>query len=414
VGFHRSAWSDDSRTDHTAGRSRDWMKVLFLSSLFPDATNAYWGLDNSVLVRELSRYCDMRVISPRLSLPFRNVNYAPRHVDRQFEPLYPNALHIPKVGSYLNHLLLARAIRRPLQTLHETFGFDVILCAWLYPDGCAVARVAQELGTPFILVAQGSDVHAYLRITARRRLILRAVRESSATITRSRRLAALLKDAGVATDRLHPVYNGVDLETFRPGQRDDARRKLGLPRSDKIILFVGEFKAVKNPLLLVQAHGELSHHNANPTVHLVMIGDGPLREAAQLMANKNGAEHAVHFVGLKPPQEVAQYMQAADVLCVPSDNEGVPNVVLEAFACGLAVVSTRVGGIPEVLTESFLGRLVAKRNAPELVSALQETLRTTTEPERIRTHALRFSWERCATEYLQLLERARLHDTRPK
>ena len=392
------------------------MKVAFISNLFPDSTEPYRGLDNSVLLQHLSpaapqrseggRDCEIRVIAPRPALPFKKISRVPRSVDERFQPVYPKTLYIPKIGSQINHLLFARAIRKPLQTLRETFPFDVILCSWIYPDGCAVARVARKLGVPFVLIAQGSDIHVYLRMAFRRKLICAAANQSSGTITRSKKLAELLSEAGVAKEKLHPVYNGVDWETFRPGNRDAARTALGLPLDSKIILFVGNFLEIKNPLLLIDAHAQLCRRSAEGKIHLVMFGDGPLRDAAWCRANESGCANVVHLIGRKPPAEVARYMQAADLLCVSSDNEGVPNIVLEAFACGLPVVSTRVGGIPEVLAENFLGRLVEKKNLHELVAALEQTPAAKVESDKIRNYALQFSWERTAAAYLALLKRS--------
>ena len=400
------------------------MKIAFVSNLFPDTSEPFRGLDNSVLLQHLASLpsppsdgrggenrsaCEIRVISPRPVLPFSPDSAgsrAPRPADEQFKPIYPKALYVPKIGSSVNHLLFARAIRTPLQTLRETFPFDAILCSWTYPDGCAVARVARELGVPFVLIAQGSDVHVYLQMASRRKLICAAANQSSATITRSKKLTELLREAGVAKEKLHPIYNGVDLETFRPGNRDASRKELGLPLDAKIILFVGNFFEIKNPLLLVDAHAELCRRDPDGKIHLVMLGDGPLCDAAWSRANASGCANAIHLLGRKPPAEVARYMQAADLLCISSDNEGVPNVVLEAFACGLPVVSTRVGGIPEVLTENFLGRLVEKRNLPALVTALKQTLATKAESDKIRNHAVQFSWERTAAAYLALLRNA--------
>src|SRR5213075_2894096 len=99
---------------------------------------------------------------------------------------------------------------------------------------------------------------------------------------------------------------------------------------------------------------------------LVMIGDGPLAEKARQLAGRIGTRAQVVFAGRHDPASVARHMQAADVLALPSWNEGVPNVILEAFACGLPVVASRVGGIAEVLDQPALGTLVAAGNCDAL------------------------------------------------
>jgi glycosyltransferase involved in cell wall biosynthesis len=99
-------------------------------------------------------------------------------------------------------------------------------------------------------------------------------------------------------------------------------------------------------------------------------------------------------------------MQAADLLCLPSRNEGVPNVILEAFACGLPVVASRVGGIPEVHSGNAMGRLFESGKHAELCTALREVLLTPPDRQAIHRHALQFSWERAAGSYLEILRRA--------
>ncbi len=379
------------------------MKLLFLSNLFPDVAEPYRGLDNACLLHYLSRNCDVRAVSPRPALPLRNVpQKTPREIDRKFSPIYLKAYYVPKVGSRLNHRLFASAIRRPLLDLKKTFNFDVILCSWLYPDACAVARLQDELKVPFVAIAQGSDVHSYIQMASRRETIVESMNRSGGVITRSARLATLLKEAGVTGEKLHPVYNGVDLELFKPGDQQQAKQKLGMSGMP-VILFVGNFLPVKNPLLLIRAHAELCRKHP---ARLVMIGGGPMEAEVRALADSLGFGGNVVLAGRKTAADIAVYMQAADLLCLSSQNEGVPNVILEAFASGLRVVSTNVGGISEVLCHDYLGKLVEKGNGAELTGALISKFSEQPDRERIRNHALNFSWEKAADNYLKILQGA--------
>jgi teichuronic acid biosynthesis glycosyltransferase TuaC len=388
------------------------VKVLFISNLFPDTLEPYRGLDNATLLHHLSSTYEIRVLSPRPTLAFvewwnhRSARIC-RPMDTRFKPAYLKSYYVPKIGSLVNHQLFARAIQEPVRAIHREFPFDRILCSWTYPDGCAVAKVAQEMNKPFVMIAQGSDVHSYLRMPTRRRLITAAANVSRGTITRSAELARLLNEAGVSKNKLHPVYNGVDFATFCPADRLEARKELGLPLEGNILLFVGNFYAVKNPSLLIAAHAELCRRFPDQKFHLVMIGGGRLGNQMRGEADAHPSGKFVLLAGRKLAGQVARYMQAADVLCVPSHNEGVPNVILEAFACGLRVVATRVGGIPEVLCHDFLGRLTEKGSVSEMTNALAETLARPLVIERILAHARQFSWERAAAAYVEILQQAR-------
>jgi glycosyltransferase involved in cell wall biosynthesis len=367
--------------------------------LFPDKAEPYRGLDNVTILHRLKSHYDIRVICPRPTLfgsPARN----PRSdTDSVFEPIYVPARYVPKLGSFFNHKLMTRALAAPIARLRAEWNFDVVLSSWIYPDSCAVASLIHD--RPFVSIAQGSDVHQYLKMPARREVILSAMRRAAGIITRSAKLSHLLAEAGLDKNKLHPIYNGIDFEQFRPGDKQSVRKALNLPETAPVILFVGNFYAIKNPLLLVKAHAQI------PNAHLVTIGGGPLEKEAQALAAQLGTRNRITFAGRKLANEVAKYMQAADVLALPSQNEGVPNVILEAFASGLRVVASRVGGIPEVHHSDIHGRLIPVGDISALADALRETLSTPGDTNAIRQHALQFSWERATAEYLSVLEQAR-------
>lgn len=383
------------------------MKILFISNLFPDVTDPVRGLDNARLLRELAKHCKVHALAlrPTRGMPpfWRPNSYRCRSEDELLSPVYCPAAYIPKIGSCVNHLLMAWTMRNTLRRIREQFAFDVVLCAWVYPDGCAVARLAKNFNFPFTVIAQGSDVHQYLKMPARRKIIPLALNQSRGVITRSGDLARLLQKAGVVPNKLHTIYNGVDFDRYHPSDQRQARNELGLPPGKPIILYVGNFLPIKNPLLLVAAHAEMNRRQPDRQYHLVMLGEGPLRNAIERSLSAKGTNELAVLAGRQPPDRVARYMQAADVLCLSSDNEGVPNVVLEAFASGLRVVTTDVGGIGEVLCHDFLGRLVPPRNLSALIQALMTILAEPPLQDKITLHAQQFSWDKTAAAYLKVL-----------
>lgn len=382
------------------------MKILFVSNLFPDATAPGHGQVNATVLHQLARHGEIRVISPRPMLPFKSWRgRAPREEDQVFRPLYVRTFYVPKFGGPWNHRLMARALRGPVRNLRAEFPFDVALGAWVYPDACALDLLDVELQAPLVAIAQGTDVHSYLQMPLRRHIIVQALSRAAATITRSKDLASRLHGAGVPFLKLRPIYNGVDTRIFRPGDAVAARQALGLPTDAQIVLYVGNLLPVKNPLLLVSAFARLCRTSAEPC-ELVMIGTGPLEAKVRRLAARLGCGESVRLVGRKVSAEVARYMQAADVLCLPSKQEGVPNVMLEAFACGLRAVATRVGGVAEVLDKDCLGRLVPSSDPDALEKALGQTLLEATDHEAVLRHAAQFSWEKTTERYLSVLEEA--------
>jgi glycosyltransferase involved in cell wall biosynthesis len=382
------------------------LKLLFVSNLFPDSTTPWRGLDNVTLLHHLVDRWQIRALAIRPALPFSKREWLARPEDTDFAPEYLAPLYIPKLGSRWNHRLMASTLRRHFQEWRRRRTFDVVLASWLFPDCCAVAQLAREFGFPFLAIAQGSDAHHYLRIRARRRIMQKNLPQAAAIITRSAELARLLGDAGLPAERLHPIYNGVDVHLFRPGDRARVRQALGLPPNSPIILFVGNFYPVKNPLLPVHALAKItpSEFAAAPT--LVMIGGGAAEESIRETADRLAVGKRVILPGRTDSAGVARYMQAADVLILPSHNEGVPNVILEAFACGLPVVASRVGGIPEIHPGEAFGRLVSPIEPAPFARALREVLHAPPDSAAIRQHALAFSWSRTADAYHHLLLQA--------
>jgi glycosyltransferase involved in cell wall biosynthesis len=382
------------------------VKLLFFSNLFPDRSEPLRGLDNATLLHQLAPRWEIRALALRPSLPFAFAKRIARTDDQPFDPQFWPVPYIPKIGSRANHWLAARALRKPLKALRRQFAFDVVLGSWIYPDCCALAMLAEELGFVFLAIAQGSDVHQYLRMPARRKAICRWLPGASAIITRSAELAKLLAEAGLAKEKLHPIYNGINFERFKSADPLEARRALNLPLEAPIILAVGNLLPIKNPLLLVEAHAELCQWPAFAKTQLVFVGSGPLGAEIRARADAGGHGAQVLLAGRQEAETVARYMQAASILCLPSNNEGVPNVILEAFACGLPVVASRVGGLPEVHTHEFLGRLTPPGDASALRDALRDILSRPVDHAQIEEHARQFSWARTAAAYEALLTKA--------
>jgi glycosyltransferase involved in cell wall biosynthesis len=372
-------------------------RLLFLSNLFPTVAEPYRGLDNATLLHSLAAHFEIRVLSPRPVLPWSRKDFSARPEDASLHPRWAPSAYQPKIGSRVNHLLMSASLRHPFDRMLHEFQPDVLLSSWIYPDSCAAVHVAHGR-VPIVAIAQGTDIHKYLDIPARRRAILKYLPHAAAVITRSRELSRLLADAAFPPAKLHTVYNGVSLETFQPRDQAQARRDSNLPEDARIILFVGNFYPVKNPLLLIRALAGLE-----TSAHLVMAGGGPLEEPARKLASSLGLASRVIFTGRKTPSEIARLMNAADLLALPSDNEGVPNVLLEAFASGLPVVASRVGGIPEVLDHDTLGRMAPPGDLDALVTALRDQLATPRDPAAIRRHAQRFSWESASSAYREIL-----------
>jgi glycosyltransferase involved in cell wall biosynthesis len=171
-----------------------------------------------------------------------------------------------------------------------------------------------------------------------------------------------------------------------------------------MVVFIGNLVPVKGPDVLLDAFTRLREEMSSDAM-LVIVGDGDLRRSLEQSLERRGLLQHVRFMGRRPHSEMPNWISAADVLCLPSRTEGCPNVVLEALASGRPVVATRVGAVPDLLTEST-GRLVDVGDAKGLADALAASLGTKWEAEHIRASVAQLTWGSVAHTYFQVLERA--------
>lgn len=166
------------------------------------------------------------------------------------------------------------------------------------------------------------------------------------------------------------IYNGIPTERFiSRAKRDNAAEK-----KDLILLHVGRFAPQKNHLLLIEAFALAI--NECPEMQLWLVGDGELKAAIQKKVMEMGLEGKVLFLGLR--NDIPKLMAESDLLILSSDYEGVPLVVLEAMAAGKPVISTAVGGVPELVVDGITGFLVPPGQPEALAQAI---LKLATNPE---------------------------------
>ncbi|MFQ5510892.1 MAG: glycosyltransferase family 4 protein [Candidatus Krumholzibacteriia bacterium] len=178
--------------------------------------------------------------------------------------------------------------------------------------------------------------------------------------------------------KIDVIHNGVDLETFRPGEGDGALRdELGIDGAARVVTTVATLKPLKRiDLLLDAAKGIMA---ANGGVQFVIVGDGAERGRLQERAARLGIGERVIFAGFR--EDVDKILRLSDLFVLPSRTEAFPNVVLEAMASGLPVVATDVGSVVEMVEDGHSGILVPPGDVDALRTAIGSLL---ADPGRLR------------------------------
>ncbi len=199
----------------------------------------------------------------------------------------------------------------------------------------------------------------------------------------------VIEETGVPPGRVVSIPTGIDLARFRPGGRAAACATLGLPPEAAIVGIVATLRSWKGHRYLIEACASLDRRD----VRLAVVGDGPQREALEELAAGLGIADRVRFAG--NCDDVVPWLQALDVFCLPSyANEGVPQALMQAMACGLPVVTTNVGSIGEIVEDGVNGIMVAPQDAAAIARALAALLSDTQLRARLADQALAAARER--------------------
>jgi glycosyltransferase involved in cell wall biosynthesis len=198
--------------------------------------------------------------------------------------------------------------------------------------------------------------------------------DADAFVTISARTRDEFLAAGLDPDRVRLLPHGIDVEAFRPAsaaERRELRSRLGLPQDALLVTFTGRLLRGKGVEVLVEAFGRLA--SRYPAAHLMLIGSGvgqvlSVEEALRARVRQAGLEARVGFTGRV--DNVADFLRASDVYAFPSFFEAMPLSLLEAAACGLACVASRIGGVVDALEDGRSGMLVEAGDASGLAAAL--------------------------------------------
>ncbi|MDP4536382.1 glycosyltransferase [Alkalimonas collagenimarina] len=302
---------------------------------------------------------------------------------------YVPYFQLPGFGRSLTPWFQRFAIARSKKWIEQSPPSHII-ASWAFPDAIACLMYAKNKPVEVLVKTHGTDINEHTLYPKRRKIMARWLKEAKTIFCASQALATKVIELGIPSTQVYTNYNGVNSAIFYPEAQTTSSERL---------LFVGNLLETKGVFELIDAFIAIAE---TTPASLHFVGQGPAMAELQRKATAAGLSERIHLHGALPLTDVAEHIRQAAVVVLPSYREGVPNVLLEACACGVPVVATRVGGIPEVVTNET-GILVDAKNSNALAEAISTALAKPWQKSAIVQHAARFNWQQNIKNFLARL-----------
>ena len=359
------------------------IKVLVISHMHPRRNapiNGIFVLDQNIA--HTNESMELKVISPIPYVPrfmqntpkrkgYRGV---PRNETIQNIPIhYPRYFCLP--GPFFHGVSIfpfSRQILPLMQQIITHFTPDILHAHAATPDGYAGLRLGKKFGIPTVCTLHGSDINQYPYYGPLvNQITKKVISETDQVIAVSKDLKKNAEKLAAPGSPIEVIYNGIDTEKFsiNDSARFSIRKRFGLGPQDFVLIFIGYLKKDKGIRELIHSFLDLS--SSYPHLHLFVVGDGMERDLVQDVSTRQKTSGQLHFIDEILNKEVPDFLNAADVLILPSYTEGCPTVIKEALACGKPVIASNVGGIPEVIQDGNNGLLIPAKDVSALTNAIR-------------------------------------------
>lgn len=388
------------------------MRILSTTMVYPTPAAPGKGLFVQRRLRAMKAAgADVHVVCPLPWFLGYTRGAADGEIDEPVPTVYRRMPYVPGVAKCLDGWLYARTFERAARALQERSPFALIDAHFEYPDGVGAVRAARRLGLPVCVTLRGK-LHSQVRYRLRRGQVRRMLCDADGLIA----VAGSLKDAAIEVAGrpldVRVIPNGVDPAVFHPIDAAGARRELGLADGPRYVVSVGHLQELKGFHRLVEVWPAL--RAAVGDVRLLLVG-GPTAEAdygprLHEQIERLGLRDVVTSLGRQPAERINALLNAADCFALSTRSEGCCNAIQESLCAGTPVVTTAVGGNPELVHADSLGVLVPFGDADRLRDALIDALRRPWDRHAIAAAGSQRTWDvvarECLTYYEEIVARA--------
>ena len=381
------------------------IKLLVITHTFPTKYNPIAAIFLLNQLEVLKKYCDIKVIFPYAYVPkirFLNPYYRFSQIPSQekikgISVYHPKYFMIPRILFNIKFLHIYLFIESFFSYIASKKTAEIIVADW-NPDiihlhgslseGLLGVGLKRKHNKPLLITVYGEDITRFAKQAPSSYLAKFTLKNSDVIICQSEFLENEIKKIGLKNKKFFIIPMGALTSKFKPRNKNSARNILNLPKNKKIILFVGHLVTRKGVEYLIKAMGILIEKDKN--ILCCVIGKGELDENLRKLSSELNIEPYILFLGQKTNEEVVPYMNACDILVLPSLNEGLPVILCEALACGKPVVATNVAGNPEVINKD-VGYLVKPKDENDLAEKIELALNKRWNIKKILERAKKFS-----------------------
>jgi L-malate glycosyltransferase len=277
------------------------------------------------------------------------ITYAqPFRLSRFVENVYYHEVDVPAYPLF-EYPPYSLALAVEMQNTVERWGLDLLHVHYAVPHATSAwlaKQLLQERAPRVVTTLHGTDITLVGRDPSYHAITRFSIRKSDGITAVSRFLKGeTVARFDVADDRIEVIPNFVDLDVYRRDGHPCHRHQFAEP-GEKLVMHISNFRSVKRVTDVVRIFARIARELP---ARLVFIGDGPERATTQQVAEEEGVGRRVLYLGKQ--ESVAEILACGDLFLLPSDNEAFGLVALEAMACGVPVVASRVGGVPELVVE---------------------------------------------------------------
>jgi len=395
----RSARPAADGTNNLCRQSAYPLRLLVLSHLYPTPGIPVMGIFIENWVKAMADGCEhISVIAPQAYVPLplrhlpRYAGYtAPRHEIRAGITIYRPKYLRPRGSWFISFAPFSmRLAAEPVaRRLHAAVAFDFLIAVSLLPDGAAAIELGRKLDLPVLVNVIGSDMTIVARANHRSELVARHVcRQAELIFCQSDQLRKQAVSLGADPQKTIRYCRGLDTGIFQTlPDRCKSREIWGLgpDKNETLIIFVGNVSRRKGALDLAEAFTRLED-SITSRCRLCFIGKPTEAQAVLKIASQRSLADRLEFTGQLEHPEVLRRLKGVDLLVLPSHAEGMPNAVLEAFAAGVPVVASTVGGLDDLLEKDEPFFPFQAGNVDQLAAQLRRAL---LNPDQAREKARR-------------------------